>query len=362
MDKVLYIVKWVSIVQVALIIIFLALLYLTRIFITIIEKRNRKNKEQIFAELNNYLNNSTPIAASPKVINRLKSSIDIVLSFLNELERYPNNEAYIDQFIADLSQKVLKPTARKLVRSRRWYKRYNGTLCFAYGFDDSDIPTMQRLIQDDVLLVSVNASKIAAKYNNSLLINTLITTFSKGRRLQQSVYADLISNGNVNIAPVIEKRLETENDLYVKIYCYHLLFQLPPQDKMIPEVQDDIKINAKDLKIAILNYISRIENEEKNPILYAATQDSEWEVKAVAARLLGAVHSDDSLRLLEQMLDDLQWWVRINAAQSLSKQGPRGIAILESQSPERNKFAYDTAVKVLTQSEVYERKRIKTKE
>ena len=180
--------------------------------------------------------------------------------------------------------------------------------------------------------------------------------------MQQSVYADLISKNNSNISEIIEKRLEEEQNLYVKIYCYRLLFQLPAQNTIIPEVKEDIKENSKDLKIAILNYIGRIHDAEKNEIVYAATHDKDWEVKAVAARLLGSIHSEKSLELLEPMLDDLQWWVRINAAQSLSQQGQNGIAILESQSPERSKFAYETAVKVLRQSEMYERRRLRIKE
>src|SRR5690606_30932905 len=103
------IVKWVSIIQVTLIIIFVALLYLTRIIISIIEKRNAKNKVLLFAQLNAYLNNSTPIDSSPKTIKKLKASIEEVLSFLQELEHSPRGVVYMEQFIADLSQKVLKP-------------------------------------------------------------------------------------------------------------------------------------------------------------------------------------------------------------------------------------------------------------
>lgn len=353
MDKVIYIVKFVSIFQVTLIVIFIALLYLTKIFVVSIEKRKKETRDEIVNKLNWHFNNSVSVASSPKTMKLLKKSIEDVLFFLSELEKNKKESEHLRHFLEELSELVLKPSARTLSRSRKWLNRYVATLCFSYGFDEKDKLMILQLINDDIVLVSVNAAKIAVKFRNSFLINAMISYFSQGRRLQQSAYVELISKDNHNISSIIEDRLQEEKDLYVKIYCYRLLNKLPLSNNIIDKVKEDLEINSIDLKIAILNYISKIDDELKNDLLYTHAQAPHWEVKAVVAKLLDKVDSKKSLGLLDNMLKDSEWWVRINAAHTLGKKGKEGIEILKNQSPELDKFAYETATEVLRQIEVY---------
>lgn len=117
---------------------------------------------------------------------------------------------------------------------------------------------------------------------------------------------------------------------------------------MMANVQEDIKIDSKDLKIAILNSVSHFDENIKKEIIFSCINDSHWEVIAVAAKMLGSIEDEQSIRVLRQLLSHSAWWVRINAAHALGNKGPKGIDVLKAQSQEQDKFAFDTATEVLT--------------
>ena len=114
----------------------------------------------------------------------------------------------------------------------------------------------------------------------------------------------------------------------------------------------DLEIDSIDLKISILNYLAHTVDETKNEKIYFLASDSHWEVRAVAARALQNVAEEKSYFILKNMLSDLQWWVRVNAANSLLKKGEKGIEILKKQSRHTDKYAYETAQTILSQAKI----------
>ncbi|MBA2653202.1 MAG: HEAT repeat domain-containing protein [Tatlockia sp.] len=294
--------------------------------------------------LNVYFKKKEPL--SEKSVSLLKKSINRVLINLENIEKQHCQSEHLNSCREILSDLVLKPMAREWATSRFWYKRFDATVCYSYGFDPEDEKNLIRLLQDPSVLIALNVAQTALKFNHPMLINEMITNFSKKRRLQQSLILDSLPKKNTTIATIILERLEYEQELYIRIFCYRLLSKSSLQN--IPSfVKEDINFDSIDLKIAILGYLHPFEDRIKNELVFSLADDPNWPVRAAVAKALATIHTERSIEVLTEMLQAPDWWVRHNAAYSLYEQGEKGIETLHKQSPDKDKFAYETAQAVL---------------
>jgi HEAT repeat protein len=341
MEKLLYWVKIIAAIQMIMIIIFIFLINLTKSYFNWLDEKNTKKKKWITNFLDSYLKEKEELTRD--TIQKLKNSITQVLIILDKIED--------KKALRTLSELVLKPTARKLFSSSSWFKRYNAASCYTYGFDAEDEDKILHLLQDNNVLISINAAISIVKFGTSSQMNKMISVFSTKRRLHQSAFAEIITIDRQELSPIIIDRLEKEEDLYAKLFCYRLLCKFP-QQTIASIAEEDLKVNSVDLKIAVIHYLSHCQDNKKKELLYQYARDEHWEIRSAIAKALGEIKDDPkTIQLLSQLLQDSQWWVRINAGNSLSKLGPEGINILKSQSPEKDKFAYETAQKILITKE-----------
>jgi HEAT repeat protein len=165
--------------------------------------------------------------------------------------------------------------------------------------------------------------------------------------LQQSLYAEIIVKKTEGIVPIICDRIAIEKNDYVKAFCYRLLLNLDAVTKISEQAKRDVNSDCLELKLAVLRYIGSIDDHAKVAIIYGLVNDSHWQVRALVAKLLAEIKNEKSIEFLSAMLRDSQWWVRVNAANALLKHGTEGIAVLKSQNPSIDRFAYETAQEVL---------------
>lgn len=82
--------------------------------------------------------------------------------------------------------------------------------------------------------------------------------------------------------------------------------------------------------------------------LIQALRDSEWEVRAQAARALGVLGSAEAVPSLASVLTDRSWWVRRHSAYALARLGADGIAALRGEAlVSRDPYARDMAREAL---------------
>lgn len=347
MDSVLYFVKIVVLAQMTLILFIIILLYLDKLFFKYKDKWESRERARITKLMNRYATNNRDIPQP--IIGDFNTSIFNVLLHFAILENKYEGRSTFSRFKSQLSAEVLKPVAREGAFSNDWFKRYIATLCYLYGIDSSDEEIVLKLIEDESLLISVNAAKVATKFYTPKLINAIISVYSKASRVRQAVYAGIIVKGSPDISAIIINRLKTEKESHVKEFCYRLLARLPKKNQPRFSVKQDLKSDSLDLKIVALKYLSRLEKGLDNEVVYFLSDAAEWELRAILAKELGHSDIEESITILEKLLNDKVGWVQVNAAYSLLKKGERGIAILKKQSPERNKLAYETAQEVLKQ-------------
>jgi hypothetical protein len=123
------------------------------------------------------------------------------------------------------------------------------------------------------------------------LINALIDTYSKERQTLRSILVNILMGNPIKhdyfIFDIIIKRLHREKNLYAKILCYEILTLLKSSGKIDPIAKNDLLTDSVDLKIAVLKYLSHIDIVMSKSIILASLNDSDDEVRATAAKLLG---------------------------------------------------------------------------
>jgi hypothetical protein len=247
----------------------------------------------------------------------------------------------------DLIENMALPYASTLVNSRFWRQRFKLCMLLQLSHENRHELLVKILIEDPIPLVSINAAMVAVQYKSQLLIDAVIDLLSKGRRVQQSLYSQVISSADADVIPLIQHRLLREKDPYIKAFCYRTLMSIPYRVDTVKCVDSDLESNILDLKISALNYLHHNDKEKAVPLLTRLLKDPRWEVRAQAAKLLGGLGDDTVINSLGTCLRDKVWWVRINAAEALCHFGKKGISLLKNQDPMADKYAYDVAMQVL---------------
>jgi len=109
-------------------------------------------------------------------------------------------------------------------------------------------------------------------------------------------------------------------------------------------IEDIILIHRKgnkETRLACIVAIGRSGNSRKNYILINAMRDKEWEIRAMAAKLLGDTADPDAIGVLAAAARDREWWVRQNAVTSILS-FPNREEILISITQTGDKYAFDS--------------------
>lgn len=349
MSEIASIVKLISIIQLMLIPLSVVFLF----FAKIVLKKKRDKKEEIQKKINAGIHHSLTrdLPLSTSFIKRCRRHIDVLINCLfileSELLKNPKWLVIKNQLI----DQVLKPQARVLASSRHWLNQYLAVECYAYGIDLKDESFLLKLIHHEILLVSLGAVRVVFMYPTARTVDVLIDVLAKGRRLNQSFFIEVLTKMTIDekkaLAPFFTIKLEHEEDPYVRSFCYRMAMHLATSSTVLERVEKDAMSDNLELTIAAINYLSMIPSTDSLDFLTKFTEDERFEVRAVVVKLLGQFQHETVIPLLESKLRDPVWWVRINAADSLLKIGKKGIVVLQRQSPEGDRFAYETAQKIL---------------
>lgn len=346
-SQLFYYVKWAAIIQLLVLFSLVLIAYFLRAYYAYKKRLQNKKRAEIEALLVK-MSSQPDLAFSDKAIELLRDYIPIDLELISKLDKR-KDLLYWENIRNQLIHKVLTPRAQKMASSKHWLDRYYAVISFQYNLDKKNQSYLIPLIKDKIFLVSLNAAKVAIHAPNKEAINTIIDTYAKGRKMQQATFSEILAKNETNseIIPLVIERLEHEKDPYVKTFCYRLLERLPDNQTLSPTYEEDVKSENRDLKITTLEYLSFYPNQNTVPLIRQALDDPSWEVRAVAAKLLGKLQDRQSIPEIAEMLNDQEWWVRGNAATALHNMGEEGIAVLKAQSSDVDPLAYETSQYVL---------------
>jgi len=341
MEKILEVVIIMALIQLLLIISFIITIYITKLFFLF----KRDKRKAIRKKINDFLDSAitSKVFLSKRMTKYLRSHIYALLVILEQMEDEYRQLPNWNELRSQLSNKVLKPSARINTKSRKWFRRYTATLCFAYGMDKQDETRLMKLMSDSTMLVAINAVVAMKNHPSIKLVRETIRLLTKKPRRQSMIYSGMLGKGSVHLAELFFKEFSFCDDPDERIFCYKVLSELPAVGHILPEMITDVQSDQLDLKIAALTYLAHINDSAGNQIVKQALNNQDWEVRAIAAKLIGNMGNESHIDALALKLHDNEWWVRVHTAQALTKLGEKGLAVLRSQSPEIDEFAYEVS-------------------
>lgn len=112
--------------------------------------------------------------------------------------------------------------------------------------------------------------------------------------------------------------------------------------------------NNLDIRINALLAIGRINDLLAVKTVLEALEDPEWQVRAVAANLIGEMAIKGAAFRLVRLLEDKNWFVRKNAAAALAILGKIGIIALFDTLKSDDRYARDISIQTLEENGIIE--------
>ena len=130
------------------------------------------------------------------------------------------------------------------------------------------------------------------------------------------------------------------NNVSFSSFSFFIFDFMPVMDIVVwPDYGEKYLLGLVEMKA---NALEKLGDSDIYAIIESALLDEDWRVRAVAAKN-AEVCSDEIVGALEPALKDKNYFVRINAAQALSKLGEKGAAVLRRLTTSDDNFARDMA-------------------
>ena len=225
MEQVFSFIKIVAIIQLIIVIGLVLMAYALRIYIDYSRRRRQKLQQKIEHYLLDCIHQQTRFEL--KFFQAHQHHLILILQVIQQIDlSIPKDNPLWESIRKQIQQKILLPRARPLATSKNWINRYKYCEILQLAFQKEDELNLKKLIEDPIPLVSINAATLAFQFPSTLLVNTVIDSFSSRRRVQQSFYAQITSSANASLISLIAHRLEYEKNPYIKTFCYRILTQL----------------------------------------------------------------------------------------------------------------------------------------
>jgi hypothetical protein len=339
-------IKWLLLLEIALVVFFIIISYMGKLYYTLKYKRRDKTLVRLRKLIATAIKQDQEL--SLKEINSSKKLITDLLILIREFDTTQAGVISWQKIREQLFSSILRNKVKKYSYAGNWFKRYLAAQIYYLDIKLEDEEVIIKLLQDPILLVSINAAHVAFKYHNKKLLNAVIDTFYTKNRMEQSFYSHLVAeNIDPNVMQIIKQRIEHEKNEQVKIFCYRLLTELPSYGDIAHSALKDVQSGNFEMKIATLHYLAHDNRDKALPVLRQCLNDDHWEVRGAAINMLGELKDTESLPMLKEKLKDPQWWVRIRSAEALAKFGDVGLKVLKDQDPKIDRYAYEAATQVL---------------
>ncbi|OXM82836.1 HEAT repeat domain-containing protein [Paenibacillus rigui] len=158
-------------------------------------------------------------------------------------------------------------------------------------------------------------------------LHKLIALLAKQHPQARQLIADIISSSSVDAVPVYHEMLDTESDETLLLLALTGLSG-SNRPSSVTSLERLISSDAKEVRVRAAKLLLN------DPHLLLPGRVSEllahpdWEIRAAAAKAIGAHQLLFDMEPLKASLTDEQWWVRYNSAQSLARLGLEGFKAL----------------------------------
>lgn len=279
-------------------------------------------------------------------------TLEYLIPVMEELqELYQNDLSFWPQMSDAIFEGLLLPIARREANSNSWLERHWALRCFNLAPRNRDLNIMLQFLNDPVphnrFAIVGTLMSVADKNVIDQLLQVMATESRHSRGLYNIAFKHLSSK----LLDHVREYLHSVKDVAIRRICWDILERSPQLTEFNEALKDTRRSNTS-LRMSAVRFLAKFDIEQIRPLIYELLEDPQWELRALAAKIIGDKQDLQGLFKLREKLKDPKWWVRMNSALSLEKMGSAGIKVLEQIREEDDRFAYETVKYVLILSKL----------
>lgn len=223
---------------------------------------------------------------------------------------------------------------RRAARSRRWWRRLEAARFLASAGVPTDTPALARLIADPHPAVHLAAVSALNHMSSRELAEAAIDQLPHLPVHVGAFYAATLRRARAVAIPLLDQRLTRMDDPALpRIAEYAARLQEP---SLRPRFTALARHPNREVRAQAARALGALPHADSQAALLALLTDEAWVVRAQAARGLGMLAAPAALPGLRKALRDPEWWVRLRAALALTRFGGSGrdALILEERGPD----------------------------
>lgn len=217
----------------------------------------------------------------------------------------------------------------KDARSRLWWRRFDAArlLCVVGGEDDSD--PIASLIDDKSPAVRLVAMDAAARLKGRPLVDHELETLPSRQDAVQAYQIAALSRHPRLVAEALVARL-TQDAPVASLNAWIDASGALANPHALERARELASHPAPEVRLHVARALRRYAEPDTPAVLLRLLADSDWRVRAQAARALGALRAGVAIAQLTEAVRDPAWWVRYRSALALAQiGGPARIALME---------------------------------
>jgi HEAT repeat protein len=240
----------------------------------------------------------------------------------------------------------------KDLKSPLWHKRLIALRhVVSAGGDEVLAPVLA--MKKERHIIRTLAAVVVAKFGTPEQLMEIVISLEPSKRIMEQPLVNLLKG----LSPGKIDFLMSHFDGFVSPTIRRLVLsayaQVVPEKAaaILPELSGD---PSKEVRIGVCGAAGDLAAGEPERWLLGMLHDPEWEVRAQAAKALGRYRNPVVIPELETAICDKSFWVRQNAAASMSMLGPAGlIALRDLAAGAADRFAADAAIQEIRRHELF---------
>lgn len=241
-----------------------------------------------------------------------------------------------------------EPRVRRILdgaRSPLWWKRLAAARILALIADESDLPAIRRLLSDTHPAVQSAAAACLGRHVDEELLMRMIDGLSSASSAVRAYQLGVLSQHGKLAAPLLLERIRADAPPH-KLYAYvHAVAALDDTECMAKVAELSTHAHPE-VRVAVARVLRSTPGDPFHIKLLSMLRDSDWRVRAQAARGLGTLSDPATVQELVRALTDPTWWVRFRAGLALAGMAEAGREALEAARGHPDRYARDMAVLV----------------
>ena len=278
----------------------------------------------------------------------------------NVLRRLPERDA-LDQLTIRVAPKAASEQVAQLARSLRddrwvrrilaqatsrwWWRRLDAARLLSVVGSMRDRGLVRQLLNDEHPAVQAAASTCLTRVSDETLVEHVLDTLHTRSPIVRVFQLRILrENWKYTVPAFLERFVPTAP--MAKLQVWFALAECLGDVRSLPPLIAFSTHPVVDIRIAAARAIRRYMHPDAEAVLRDMLRDTDWRVRAQAARGLGTIGARHAVSDLSNALADQSWWVRFRSALALAQLGEVGRRALRIARDRPDRFAGDMAAMV----------------